>query len=92
MVSAQDILDKLTTRNFMAISFTSIFLYAVIVTVHGESGINFIHENISTFTPAEAVMIGTIGGGIGGVFFKMVSDMVQFYFRASGKKSNGANP
>ncbi len=89
MVSGQDILDKLTTRNFIAVTFSSIFLYAVVVTVHGESGINFIHDNIANFTPTEAVMIGTIGGGIGGVFFKMVSDMVQFYFRASGK-SNGA--
>ena len=91
MVSGQDILDKITTRNFMATSFTSIFLYAVVVTVHGESGINFVADHIENFTPAEAVMIGTIGGGIGGVFFKMVSDMVQFYFRASGKK-NGVTP
>ncbi len=92
MVSAKDILDKLTTRNFMAMSFTSIFLYAVVVTVHGESGINFIHDNIKNMSPAEAVMIGTIGGGIGGVFFKMVSDMVQFYFRASGKKNGATTP
>ena len=80
------ILKKLTTRNFIAVSFTSIFLYAVIVTVHGESGINIIHENINNLTPTEAIAIGTIGGGIGGVFFKMVSDMVQFYFRTNPKK------
>ena len=91
MVTGQQILEKLTTRNFIAVTFTTIFLYAVIVTVHGESGINFIHDNIANFTPTEAVMIGTIGGGIGGVFFKMMSDMVQFYFRASGKK-NGVTP
>jgi len=91
MVSGQDILDKITTRNFMATTFTSVFLYAVIVTVHGEAGINIVHEAVANMTTTEALVIGTIGGGIGGVFFKMVSDMVQFYFRASGKK-NGANP
>ena len=92
MVTGQQILDKITTRNFMAVTFTSIFLYAVIVTVNGEVGIQFVHETVSHMTATEALAIGTIGGGIGGVFFKMVSDMVQFYFRASGKKTNGATP
>ncbi len=83
------ILEKITTRNFMAVTFTSIFLYAVVVTVNGEVGLQLVNEAVSHMTTSEALVIGTIGGGIGGVFFKMVSDMVQFYFRASGKKSNG---
>ena len=91
MVSAQDILDKITTRNFIAITFTSVFLYAVIVTVNGETGIQFVHDAVKNMSTTEALAIGTIGGGIGGVFFKMVSDMVQFYFRSSGKK-NGTTP
>ncbi len=86
MVTAKDILDKITTRNFMAITFTSIFLYAVVVTVNGEVGIQLVHEAVANMTTTEALAIGTIGGGIGGVFFKMVSDMVQFYFRSNPKK------
>ena len=92
MVSAKDILDKITTRNFMATSFTSIFLYAVVVTVNGEVGIRLVHDAVQNMTTTEALAIGTIGGGIGGVFFKMVSDMVQFYFRASGKKNGATTP
>ena len=91
MVSAKDVLDKITTRNFMAISFTSIFLYAVVMTVNLEAGlVASLLDRVQDMSPTEAIAIGTIGGGIGGVFFKMVSDMVQFYFRASGKKTNGA--
>ena len=80
------ILKKITTRNFMALTFTTVFLYAVIVTVNGETGIKFVHDAVANMTTTEALAIGTIGGGIGGVFFKMVSDMVQFYFRANPKK------
>ena len=92
MVSAKDILDKITTRNFIAITFTTVFLYAVIVTVNGETGIRFVNDAVANMSPTEALVIGTIGGGIGGVFFKMVSDMVQFYFRASGKKNGATTP
>jgi len=92
MVSAKDILDKITTRNFIAVSFSSIFLYAVVVTVNGEVGIAIVHEAVQNMSTTEALAIGTIGGGIGGVFFKMVSDMVQFYFRASGKKNGATTP
>ena len=92
MISSKEVLDKLTTRNFMAMSFTTVFLYAVIVTVNGEVGIRFVNDAVANMSTTEALVIGTIGGGIGGVFFKMVSDMVQFYFRSSGKKANGANP
>jgi hypothetical protein len=83
----QSVVDKLTTRNFMAITFSATFLYAVIVTVNQEVGVSLTNGMVSDLTTTEALLIGTIGGGIGGVFFKMVSDMVQFYFRASGKKS-----
>ncbi len=92
MVTAKDLLDKITTRNFIAVTFTTVFLYAVIVTVHGEAGINIVHDAVANMTTTEALVIGTIGGGIGGVFFKMVSDMVQFYFRASGKKNGTTTP
>lgn len=88
----QQFLDKFTTRNFMAVTFTSTFLYAVIVTVNGEAGITIILEQVKDLSSTEALAIGTIGGGIGGVFFKMVSDMVQFYFRASGKKKPEVKP
>ena len=91
MVSGQDILEKLTTRNFIAVTFTSVFLYAVIITVNGEVGLQIVNEAVTHLSTTEALVIGTIGGGIGGVFFKMVSDMVQFYFRGSGKK-NGVTP
>ena len=90
-MSLQGILDKITTRNFMAVTFTSVFLYAVVVTVNGEVGLQLVNEAVSHMSSSEALVIGTIGGGIGGVFFKMVSDMVQFYFRSSGKK-NGVTP
>ncbi len=86
MVTWKDILDKFTTRNYMALAFSTTFLYAVVVTVNGEAGIALISDAVKDMTSTEALAIGTIGGGIGGVFFKMVSDMVQFYFRASGKK------
>ena len=51
-----------------------------------------INDAVQNMTTTEALVIGTIGGGIGGVFFKMVSDMVQFYFRASGKKNGATTP
>ena len=86
MVTGQDILDKFTTRNFMAVSFSSVFLYAVIITVNHETGIQSLMIQVNSLSPVEAIAIGTIGGGIGGVFFKMVSDMVQFYFRANPSK------
>ena len=93
MVSAKDILDKITTRNFMAMTFTTTFLYAVIMTVNLEAGLVVsLIDKVQDMTPTEAIAIGTIGGGIGGVFFKMVSDMVQFYFRASGKKNGATTP
>jgi len=85
MVSGSDILNKITTRNFIAVTFTSVFLYAVIVTVNGEVGIQVVHDAVKNMSTTEALVIGTIGGGIGGVFFKMVSDMVQFYFRSNPK-------
>ena len=93
MVSGKDLLEKLTTRNFMALSFTGVFLYAVIMTVNLESGLVVsLVNHVKDLTPTEAIAIGTIGGGIGGVFFKMVSDMVQFYFRSSGKKVDEPKP
>ena len=86
MVTAKEILEKITTRNFIAVTFTSVFLYAVIITVNGEVGLQIVNEAVTHMSTTEALVIGTIGGGIGGVFFKMVSDMVQFYFRSNPKK------
>lgn len=73
------ILDKLTSRNALAIGTASVFLYSVLFTLWNL-------DKISQLVGEDPTSAG-IAGLIVGAFLMVTKDIYQFFFRTSGPTS-----
>lgn len=81
MTSYQEISQKLTTRNILALATTGVFLWSIVFMFQHFDQFFTLFEVVEDLEPVVALSVGGAGGLILGAFLMVVKDVYQFFFR-----------